>query len=119
MILMEAPIYIRPTAATRNAPCTCGSGKKLKKCCGSAEKHNAFNAWCDEQQRLAIEARYQERLKEQQEYLAKAQERAAQGLPTQRRRMGQPALIGMLAGMAAMGAHYPLGAEIVGRNPRK
>ena len=28
----------------RNQPCKCGSGKKTKKCCDTAEKHNAAMA---------------------------------------------------------------------------
>jgi len=118
MILMEAPIYVKPTAATRNAPCTCGSGKKLKKCCGSVENHNAHTAWGDEQQRIAREKRYQEHLKEQEEYMAKARERAAQGLPPERRRMGSGQMIGLIAGMAALSASHPLGAEIISRDPK-
>jgi uncharacterized protein len=30
--------YIAPTKTGRNEPCPCGSGRKFKKCCGSAQK---------------------------------------------------------------------------------
>ena len=32
------------TPPARNAPCPCGSGRKWKKCCGGAERHNAEQA---------------------------------------------------------------------------
>lgn len=44
--------------SNRNHPCPCGSGRKLKLCCESAEKFNAINE--DNQARLtALEAQRQ------------------------------------------------------------
>lgn len=38
-----------PTGKSRNRPCHCGSGIKLKKCCQSPKRVNEYNA---EQKRL-------------------------------------------------------------------
>ena len=35
-----------PTGSSRNSPCSCGSGRKAKKCCFSGQKFNeAMDAW--------------------------------------------------------------------------
>jgi hypothetical protein len=56
----DPPIYIKPDSKTRNLPCPCQSGLKLKKCCGSGAKSHAFNQWLDERQREARSKRLEE-----------------------------------------------------------
>jgi hypothetical protein len=56
----DPPIYIKPDSKTRNLPCPCQSGLKLKKCCGSGANHKAFNEWLDERQREARRQRLEE-----------------------------------------------------------
>jgi hypothetical protein len=93
-MFMEKPIYIKPTAANRNAPCTCGSGRKLKACCGAPQQANAFRDWRDEQQRAAIEKK---RLEREARYKENPQARMSDARAA--------ALIGGMLGLGMMGSY--------------
>ena len=54
----------------RNSPCLCNSGKKFKKCCGSAEAHNK-NVIDERNRRIAErEERLKNRNKDTTDYTA-------------------------------------------------
>jgi hypothetical protein len=37
---IQAPVQASPQRYRRNGPCPCGSGRKMKKCCGAQAEHD-------------------------------------------------------------------------------
>lgn len=85
---LGAVTLLRIASHDRNQPCPCGSGRKVKKCCATADKWNAAKQDEREAREAAFKARAEERLKEESE-----------GKP-RRRSVMMPAL----RAMAALGA---------------
>lgn len=59
--------YIHPAGRDRNGPCSCGSGRKAKKCCGAAWRFNEVNAQFYER----LRARSAEIRGQREEFLAR------------------------------------------------
>lgn len=67
---MEKPNYIEPKGSNRNAPCPCGSERKLKHCCGTGERARAWRAYLTEQALEARRLKAEEARRKREEFLA-------------------------------------------------
>lgn len=100
---MEKPNYIKPKGSNRNAPCPCGSERKLKHCCGTGERARALREWCAERALEARRLKAEEERKKREEFLA-----ANPNGHIYRRQPGTRALLGvaMLGAVAFSGSGY-------------